>query len=213
MGMLPGRVVNKLDAALNVIKAKLDVGDYWYWLDANEIEDELDIRSLVFPLRYDILIRKSFFEYYEQRRDMYKTSRAEFLREMRDHPYYEWFRKVLVVRYAPQLLSDTVALEQAFADRVTASVSLYDSISSYGFDNGSPIIPYTGKIILPADSGRETGAKYYMGDGCHRLACLMSMGYTKLPREYVRVKCFKHLVPLDNSRLLAASIHVDSEWL
>lgn len=213
MPILPGRVRNKLAVSLNRLRAKLDVGDYWYWLDARDVDEEIDIHSLVFPLRYDILIRKGFFEYYAEHRDMYLEDQATFLQSVKQHPYYEWFCKVLVVRYAPHLQDDPEALQRDFASRVEASTNLYDSMVSHGFDRNSPIIPYTGQLILPADSGRETGTKYFMGDGCHRLACLMSMGYTRLPREYVRVKCFKRLVPLDNSRLLADSIKVDPEWL
>lgn len=211
--MLPGRVRNRLDASLNRLKARLDIGDYWYWLAPAEVDETIDIRSMIFPLRYDILIRKSFFEFYAGHRDLYRDDPNAFLQLARAHPYHEWFEKVLIVRYEPRLQQDLAGREQAFAGRVVASAALYDSIESRGFDKSSPIIPYTGKQILPADSGRETGAKYYMGDGCHRLACLMSQGFTKLPREYVRVKCFRRLVPLDNSRLLSGSMKVDPEWL
>ena len=211
--MLPGRVRNKLDASINTLRAKFDIGDYWYWLDTKDVEEEIDIHSLVFPLRYDILIRKGFFEYYAEHRDMYRDDPSTFLRFVKQNPYYDWFCRVLVERYAPQLRDNPEALTKDFASRVTASVKLYDSIVSHGFDKSSPIIPYTGRCILPADSGRETDARYFMGDGCHRLACLMSLGHKTLPRDFVRVKCFKRLVPLDNSRLLADSIKVEPEWL
>ena len=117
--MLPGRVRNKLDASLNRLRAKLDVGDYWCWLDAEDVEGEIDIHALVFPLRYDIQIRKVFFEYYAEHRDMYREYPSAFLQSVKQHPYYEWFKKVLVVRYEAQLKNDPgPAQDKAFAVRV-----------------------------------------------------------------------------------------------
>lgn len=211
--MLYKKVRRRLDAPLNTLKEKLDTGDYWRWLEPMEVDAAIDINSLVFPLRYDIMIRKEFFEYYAENQSVYKSKPSVFFEAVREHPYYHWFREVLATRYAPHLRDDPAAMQQEFSKRVAASAAVYDSIINKGFDNSSPIVPYTAEHILPADSGRETGAKYYMGDGCHRLACLMSLGYQTLPRDYVRVKWFKRLTPLDNSALLARSISVDAEWL
>lgn len=203
----------KLDGPLNTLKARFDIGDYWVWLPDAEENSELDIWPLVYPLRYDILIRKTFFDFYAEQRGLFEADFPAFISKAKHHQYYEWFRNVLVVRYESHLLQNAAALEDAFKERVIASVGLYNSIDTAGFDMNKPIIPYTGKTILPADTGRVTGEKYYAGDGCHRLACLMAMGYKKLPRSYVRIKCFKHLTPLDNTRLLVSSINVDPAWL
>ncbi len=211
--MLYNKVRRRLDAPLNTLKAKFDVGDYWRWQELTKIDVAIDIHSLVFPLRYDIMIRKEFFEYYAENRSVYISKPSVFFEAMQGHPYYQWFSKVLATRYEPHLHDDPAAMQREFSKRVAASAAIYDSIINNGFDKSSPIVPHTAKHILPAESGRETGAKYYMGDGCHRLACLMSLGYQTLPHDYVRVKCFKRLTPLDNTALLARSISVNAEWL
>ena len=43
-------------------QSALRVGDYWYWLEQTRLPDEIPIAPMVAPLRYDILIRKSFFD-------------------------------------------------------------------------------------------------------------------------------------------------------
>lgn len=207
------RLSGKYADPLNTLKSRLRLGNYWVWLPDAEDTSDLEIWPLVYPLRYDILIRKTFFDFYAEQRRLFEEDFPAFMTKVKYHQYYEWFRNVLVVRYEPHLLNNATALEGAFKERVLAAVRLYDSIESMGFDKSRPIVPYTGNIIMPADTGRVTGEMLYAGDGCHRLACLMAMGYKRLPRSYVRIKCFKRFIPLDNTRLLSSSIDVDPDWL
>jgi len=200
-------------SAVNFVRSKAQVGDYWFWIDDRELEPEFLIWPLIYPFRYDVLIRRSFFELYSANKDIYLHDCKAFIDLARAHPYFEWFSKVLVVRYLPQIIGDEKSIATEFENRVSTSVTLYESIMNRGFDANSPIILYTGKIILPADTGRQIEGRYFMGDGCHRLACLMAMGYESLPKKYVKVKCFNRLIPLDNTRLLAASVSVDKEWV
>ena len=210
---IPENARNRGRTAGNLVRSKLDIGDYWFWFDDKKIETEYAIWPIIFPLRYDVLIRKSFFELYGANRELYINDFKRFMLLAGQHPYYEWFSKVLVVRYFPQIIGSEKSLAAEYENRVVTSAKLYESIMAQGFDEHFPIILYTGKTILPADTGRKMDATYYMGDGCHRLACLMSMGYEALPKKYVRVKCFKRLVPLDNTRMLASSVSVDKKWV
>jgi hypothetical protein len=198
--------------AINYIQSKLDLGDYWYWADDEELDPELTIWQIIHPLRYDVLIRKSFVDFYKTNRDLYSNDFDSFILLAKKHVYYDWFTNVLVVRYLSRHIGNEKMLAKQFEKRIIATANLYDSVSNHGFDIRTPIILYTGKTILPTESGRQTGAKYYMGDGCHRLACLMSLGYRSIPKQYVKVKCFKRLVPLDNTRMLQSSIPIDQEW-
>lgn len=202
-----------LNQVTDSFKRNLRVGEYWYWLKASDIEDGLDIWPLIFPLRYDILVRKAFFDFYEENKDLAKTDFNEFMELARAHQYYDWYRKVLVVRYSPHLLNDENKLNLAYEGRVKQSIKLYDSIRANGFDINYPIIPYTGENVHQADTGRVVKSQYYMGDGCHRLACLMTLGYKTLPSEYVRVKCFRNLTPLDNTKILSSCLTIDPEWV
>lgn len=199
----------RLEGLRNRCQARLGFGDYWYWLDTEEVPAEIPIAPMVDPLRYDILVRKSFFDFCNARRDQIESDRAGFLQDALDHPYFLWFTEVLVARYHSADRNDPQRIRQLYHERVRQAVLLFDSIAQHGFSMRHPIIPYTGEAILPATSGREVTGRFFMGDGCHRLACLMSRGYTSLPREFVRVKCFRRLAPFDNSALLADHLPVD----
>jgi hypothetical protein len=195
--------------ALNKIKASLNIGNYWYWLDQLDTPNEVPIEPLVYPLRYDILIRKSFFDFYSENRSLYREDSAKFIELAHDHPYFQWFTKVLVIRFHNESKNDSRMIDQLYAERVREAATLHDSISSQGFDVRFPIIPYTGNKIFPTDSGKSVSGTYFMGDGCHRLACLMSQGYTSIPRSMLRVKCFSQLRPIDNTAMLSQHLAID----
>ena len=165
----------KVNCAWNSLKAGVGVGEYWYWVPDRQVEQAIPIAPLVYPLRYDILIRKDFFDLYAANRDLFHADLDAFLAKAKDHVYYEWFTKVLLARYEPRSMDDERRAMALFQDRVMRSAELHELIRINGFDQRHPIIPFTGMKILPADSGKYTGQKYYMGDGCHRLACLISM--------------------------------------
>lgn len=192
------------------LKRTFKVGAYSYWVPEEELPLSLDIGLLVFPLRYDILIRKSFFDFYSDHRGLYQQNPSEFINALSTHPYHTWFQKVLMVRYHSDRVIDEIAIRELFAEKVRAGALLYDSIQQRGFDTQFPIIPFTGESILPATSGRAVTGKFFMGDGCHRLSCLMSMGYQELPRGFFRVRCFRSLSPFDNTALLTG--HMDVDW-
>lgn len=201
---------NKANLALNSIKAMMKMGSYWYWLPQEEIPDEIPIRPLVFPLRYDVLIRQSYFDFYSENRELYRSDFPRYLAKACDHQYFEWFTRVLMVRFEAASIGDRDRTLALYAKRLQAAADLHDSIESEGFSLAHPIIPYTGREILPAESGVVTGEKYYVGDGCHRLACLMSLGYQSLPQNFLRIKCFRKLTPLDNTSLLKD--HLEIRW-
>jgi len=200
----------KANQALNPIKAMMKVGNYWYWLPPDEVPDEIPIRPLVFPLRYDILIRRSYFDFYSENRELYRTDFSRYLAKACGHQYFEWFTKVLMVRSERASIGNREKTLALFAERLQGAADLHNSFESKGFNLAHPIIPYTGLEILPADSGVVTGEKYFVGDGCHRLACLMSLGYQSLPRKFLQIKCFRKLTPLDNTSLLKD--HLEIRW-
>lgn len=201
---------SKAHHILNTIKATLRIGDYWYWLRNDDLPAELPIKPLVFPLRYDILIRKSFFDFYGEHIELYRQDPDAFIENAKSHEYYAWFTKVLMVRYEKESLGCHQKTHDLFTDRVRQAAALYDSIQSRGFDSAHPIVPFTGETILATTEGTTSNERYFMGDGCHRLACLMSQGHTHLPRELIHVKCFRRLSPFDNTALLAD--HLDIDW-
>jgi len=171
---------------------------------------EIAIAPMVAPLRYDILIRKSFFDYCWAERSLRNSAPKAFLSGALEHEYFQWFTNVLMVRYHPKDRDDLIRTKELYTDRVRQAIALHDSMERRGFDPHFPIIPVTGETIRPATSGRPVSGRFFMGDGCHRLAYLMSRGYESLPRKFVRIKCFRTLSPLDNSALLEG--HVSFRW-
>ena len=200
---------NKTAAGLNRLKRLLNVGDYWYWLSPDQVDPEIPIAPLVRPLRYDILIRKSYFDFYAANRDLYRTDFDAYLEKARGHAYYAWFTRVLMVRFESASIDDEVRTRELFAHRLREAAKLHDSIEANGFQPEHPISPHTGLEILPTDTGLVFDQKYYMGDGCHRLACLMSLGHRTLPREFVKVRCHRRLAPLDNTSMLQDHLPID----
>ena len=195
----------------NSFKVLTKTGDYWYWLRDDQYPD-LEIKDLVYPLRYDILIRKDFFSFYADNRQIYLSDFTAFVEMARNHDYYIWFTRVAMPKASLELRSNPEAIEQAFVRRVKKSATLFDQIEKCGFDEKFPIVPCTAEIILPTITEKILSNKYYMGDGCHRLACLMSMGYMKLPKKFCRVKCYREFVPLDNTSLLSTEQCCEVNW-
>ncbi len=194
----------------NRVRAALNVGDYWYWLPDGDLPDELPIAPMIHPLRYDVLVRKALFDTYAADHRRYRDDPEAFVRRIRDHIYRRWFEQVYLTRYALDVQVDARPLEEQFADRVLRAAGLYDSIADAGFDLARPIIPFTGRTIVTDAALVPPGQRFFVGDGCHRLACLMSLGMTALPRSHVRVKCFRRLAPFDNTSLLRDVLPI--EW-
>lgn len=196
--------------ALNSVKRLTGLGEYWFWMNPREVAAEIPIRPLIYPHRYDILIRKSYFDFYAGQRELYRRDFEAYVDMAQQHQYYDWFIKVLMVRFEAASVGDAARTRALFSHRLRESAALHDSIADNGFDTAFPIVPFTGVRIKPMDSGRTSDEVYFMGDGCHRLACLMSLGYDCLPRKMVRIKCFSTLVPLDNTALLQDCLAI--EW-
>jgi len=203
------RVRAKMLYAVNSLKASLDVGDYWYWLPEDAMTEDIPIYSMVYPLRYDILIRKSFFDLYALNRELYKDNEQGFRKLACEHVYYTWFQKVYMNRYRNDT-QNRLTSDDIFARLIRDAACLYDNIHEHGFNTNFPIIPHTGKTIGYSTSGQQVEGTVFMGDGCHRLACLMSLGYSSLPRSFTKIKCFSRLSPFDNTFLLEP--HLTIEW-
>ncbi|MDO9171164.1 MAG: hypothetical protein Q7W29_04955 [bacterium] len=180
------------------------------WLPEAETPPELRIAPLVHPLRYDIVVRMRLFEAYAADRDRFRRDPAAFVERARGHDYRVWFERVMLVRRAEFVARHAGTTESIFAETVRGAAALYESIAETGFDPKQPVVLFTGRRILPADSGAVSAERYFPGDGCHRLACLMALGCTTLPRDRYRLKRFDRLQPLDNTRLLRD--HLDLDW-
>ena len=173
-----------------------------------EVNAPIRIDSLISPLRYDVIVRKEYFEFFREHRSIFERNFSEYVAMAHETSYYRWFCDIACKRFSPELLDDDDALQNAFQTRIQNSAVLHDSYSQRGFDVRRPIILRAGKVTLPADSGKRIIRSVYTGGGCHRIALLLLDGMTELPPEYVRVRLFREYSPLDNTFRLISSLRL-----
>ncbi|RPJ62135.1 MAG: hypothetical protein EHM23_04440 [Acidobacteria bacterium] len=182
-----------------------------WWVDPPELRDGIPIGSLVAPLRYDVMLRLEFFKWYQEHRDDY-SDLTDLVAAAQQTSYYSWFVFSDCVRRARgRLLQDESLLRKAFAERVQRSAALFDSVFSSGYRKNTSIILKTGEHLhrpstyRGCPSGKLVSGRYFLADGCHRLALLMRLGLTVLPHGYYRVRCFREFSPFDSTALLVRS--------
>lgn len=207
-----------LAAVANRLRRAARIGNFWYWLDVPELANGIEIAALIAPLRYDVLIRRDFLAFYAAHRGLYSADFDAFVQAAKHGSYYRWFMTSEAVRCKRDLLADVDALEREFVDRVRRAAGVYEDLLAHGFRAQSPIILKTAEHLSPPTtdpqgppSGKQVSARYFLADGCHRLAMLMLLGYTVLPAEYLRVKYFRSFSPFDSTSLLAQSLPLEPE--
>jgi hypothetical protein len=204
-----------LDRLAEDVKRTIRVGNYWYWLEVPELGEGIEIALLVCPLRYDVLVRRDFYAFYGAHRDLYRSDLEAFVELVKQSSYYTWFAASEAIRCRPYLLDDHERLWTQFVNQIRKAVAVYESMENRGFDEHDPIVLRTAEQLLPptADrlappTGKLVSDRYFLADGCHRLAWLMSNGYGVLPADYFRVQCFREFSPFDSTSLLAHSLPI-----
>ncbi len=166
------------------------------------------IAPIVSPLRYDVLVRAQYFDFYVTHRSEFEDDFAVYAERARSHPYFLWFECVMCVHWAPHLLGDRLAFDDAWAERLRANARLRDSFERDGFKADHPITLYAGRRVLPTATGKLVTRDLYAGDGCHRLALLMSAGQEALLPGQYRVKRFNALQPSDRTAELLETLRL-----
>jgi hypothetical protein len=147
--------------------------------------------ELVWPYRPDVLIRLDFLDWYHEVGRRYfppgidrltpeeVRANSPFLTAAMQHPYFlQYSRKQ---RYRHQHFSAQDA-QEIYSEGIAAFVTLMYHIQQHGFDTQHKIgvkraiflqrphyVPPHRPIVRQ---------RYYIGDGCHRLACLAWLGKT-----------------------------------
>lgn len=170
----------------------------------------LRIEQLISPLRYDVLVRASFFEFLAARPA--GESDSDLVAAAAEEPYAVWFRDVAMTRFRPWVLKDPEALEENFRERVLASRALRESFEANGFDRSRPVTLRVSRGELVADSGAVITRTVHVGDGGHRLALLLQTGSALLPGMY---RLDPRPMPLiDNTSVLLGPLRVtDDDYL
>jgi hypothetical protein len=207
-----GRVIpsQKLAFLLNWLQRAAGIKDNWIWLEVPELANGIEIAAIICPLRYDVLLRRDFFTFYAAHCDLYDSDRRVFVALVKQTSYYTWYLESEAVRLNGKVRDNARELEWRFLERLDRATSLYKSVQMNGFLTRFPIVLKTAKHLLPPTTerggpptGKQVGARYFLADGCHRLALLMALGYKVLPAGYFWVKYYQEFSPFDSTSLLA----------
>jgi hypothetical protein len=139
------------------------------------------LAEIVWPYRPDLLIRVDFLEWWRETRgalwpDVPETPSADavranatFFAEACRHPYFLQFSRKKRYRNAPPRLAEAAA---PYAGGVAAFLSLAAGIERDGYDPGTPIRLRSAWIQRSTRFGTQPRRRWFIGDGCHRWACL-----------------------------------------
>jgi hypothetical protein len=167
------------------------------------------LRTLISPLRADILVRADFFDYVEDQARSGTLDLDRVVSGAHDLAYFEWFRSVAVAHIGVDSDGD---LDDAFATRVRRSVQLWEQYTRNGFDPRRPILLCWSNVVRTA-SGKELSGRYQPIDGCHRIALLWRSGTVQLQPHECWV-CDGPPMAIDNTvELLRRLPHKDTDYV
>jgi len=186
--------------ALRGIKNGLRLGNWSRWLDEDETDECVDVWSLTCPLRYDVLLRRDAVQVYLAHRELHGSALLDVVKLFQDHPYRRWYTEVELPTFLPYIAHDPSVVNEMFLRRVKSLAELCDRIRRQGWDSRWKIDLHTGLKILPTATGKSVTAKYFVGNGCHRLAVLLALGCPQLRRRHFRVRLHREFTPWDMTR-------------
>jgi hypothetical protein len=175
------------------------------WRPKTSPDASVDIRALISPLRYDVLVRAQLFDLVRAHTQSGGSSEDELVAQARSSAYFTWFEQVAMARFRPWVLEDPALLESQFRERVVSAAALFRSFTEGGFDPAHPVTLRGTKATLASDSGLEIAKTLHVGDGGHRLALLLSAGLPLTAGTYrVDLRPMPHLI--DNTAVLVAAL-------
>jgi hypothetical protein len=170
--------------------------------------EAVTIDGLISPLRYDVLVRQQFFEFFRENEEMGRHDKAQFQAAALHEPYFVWFRDIVIGRRWRLLKGQTV--EEAYAEQVTKAISLYDSFNESDPIGSKPIVVRRVTEPTRTGTGKIIANRCLLVDGGHRVALLRLNGITELPaRAWLEVH--DRWMPRDNTHRLLESLDVSDE--
>jgi O-antigen/teichoic acid export membrane protein len=139
--------------------------------------------ELVSPLRYDVVIRQQFFAFLDANVELLDEFN-DLVFEARAHPYFTWYREVMIGNRIKQLHGRS--LDEGFADQIERVLAVRTRFN--------PADEQWGDLLLrelPAgtrtNTGKIVGPRFVPVDGCHRIALLRHHGRKILPAGTYRL--------------------------
>ena len=177
------------------------------WRPKSAGRHDVDVASLISPLRYDVLVRAEFFTFLEQWGDRRPDDGDALVAAAGELPYATWFRSVAMARFRPWVLGDPVLLQQQFRERVLSALALWRSFRGRGFDPTHPVTLRWTAGPLRTDTGLMIDRRLHVGDGGHRLALLLSAGLP-LSADLYRVDRRPQRTLIDNTAVLVPALGI-----
>ena len=180
------------------------------WVHIPEI---INTNRLVYPFRYDIIMRQRFLTFYDDNKELYFRNREKFLKKSQQQPYYRYFigiegaQNQLKKKYGNDL-----SVEKLFEIRVDNFVYLYESIIKNGFSNKRKR-RISLKCPFKVDSIEKDRNEFFIGNGCHRLAVLRHLYGNFLSRKFFRRRYFSTLRIVNTTAILAQNGLLSSQEL
>ena len=173
----------------------------------------INTNKLVYPFRYDIIMRQRFLTFYDDNKELYFRNREEFLKKSKQEPYYRYF---IGIKGAQNQLKkkygNDLPLEELFEIRVDNFISLYESIIKNGFSHKRKR-RISLKCPLKVDGIEKEMNDFFIGNGCHRLAILRHLYGVCLSRKFFRRRYFSTLGVVNITATLAQSGLLSSQEL
>lgn len=160
------------------------------WLSNEPIE------SVYTPLRYDVLVRLRFIEWYERNKIIYVKDKERFMEDAKKTDFF--FQQTRVSRKSKRFKWSEDEAEIVFRERVDSFISMYEDIRWNGFDAKHKIQLHAASKIVETDTGKMVTHIGYIGNGCHRLSILIVL-QRAMRKEYFYFSQKDAYKPRDNT--------------
>jgi hypothetical protein len=145
----------------------------------------IDTREIIWPYRFDLLIRIDFLEWFEkigmnflpimdnsaQLTTEFFLSNSEFFARAKQHPYFIQYSKLKRRNRLRNLTYQETST--IYAEGIANFLKLKESIKSNSLWTDNKITLKKPLFRIRSNSKKMKAKRYYIGDGCHRLACLI----------------------------------------
>jgi len=196
------------------------VRSYRYqWLDRAQNIEDIPILPLVGPLRYDAFVLLDLLRFYCANKNLARDDFPRFVEAAGRLSFYQWLLASHGIRwkFASRVVQEAhrnrndATFARIYAEEVRRALDIFESIEQRGFDRKFPIEVRITDRLQPATTGKQVAARYILGDGSHRLACLMLLGYSTLPKDHYRIRWYRRLLPSDATWLLTREQLIPAE--
>jgi hypothetical protein len=202
-------LINKIKNSLHSVGGRLDDGT----ITGHEIGERIRIYDLVCPIRYDILVRVEFIRFLVENDYLSSNDIDVILEAPAAQRYRTWFKEIPFRGRYPEYYDDDTHIREPLYLRIRKTQELWKSMSSKGFDHTQPIKLRSGELVHSINE-KTFKTRFYAGDGCHRIACLLVMGREWLEPEEFIVALGKELHPRDNTAILLDKLPISmSDYL